>query len=219
MIIGRRYIGALLLLMVLAGVIGMLSASRALATTYYVSMAVNPGPEAGTNDMSCGWHGSCGATPTAGTALDWADPQDNNWGVWWRSWTSSTGGYHAAATGEASEDNSTYCYRVKVHVKDTPGTTLGYIRYTHTNDVVTGQFTINAGPILSPANTVREVGESVYPDKDVRCGSTGAHVHQYVVSGFTTNTGRYPGLLTPEADVSTNAIGNNQASKSFSYWY
>lgn len=73
----------------LGAVIGFTSAQRAHATTTYTSEIMG----GATNYMTCGWHGECDSTPTAGGALDWAP--NTNHAIYFRSWAYRASGSQA----------------------------------------------------------------------------------------------------------------------------
>lgn len=146
------------------------------ATVYQIKQ--HAGPEATTEDMTCGWHDECSSSGVGGkNGLDWSNADGDQ--VRWRS-KNYRSNSSLAQVGDADPEsfNSNVCYRIKVEVTDNDSNNRGYIKFSHTKspkssaplwgDSDGNQQWFWAGVTVGPANELD-------PDN---CPSSGAHVHQ-----------------------------------------
>jgi len=186
-------------------VFGFLSVQRAVATTYALELKVMGGATA---DMTCGWHGGCGSTPTAGTALDW-DNYGNN-AVYFRTFGHrDTGSESTMARGTVERAIGTTCATVYINIGSPAGGTYrGSIAYVHTLTSADGNsidIVFSTGSYWTTSNFGTNVATA--DEENVNCRTPdlwdGAHVHQYAawnysaVSGGYRNTGTYPNYVNP----------------------
>lgn len=202
-----RFAFAVAILSVVAFTAGLLMPSPAVAA---VSIDVDNHPGGNYDYMTCGWHGACGSTPTAGSGIDWRNFGTND--VWWRSrsYRSDT----SAAVGDIfpSSNNGT-CKSVKVDMKDIFGFAVGAIRYVHSESAVTGAKQING----SPGGTFQEIKVSKTASNELQACLdaklwTAAHNHQVDAGGFGWDFGNYDSAVNAGAQGDTTAVGMRQYS-------
>jgi hypothetical protein len=171
-------------------------------------LRVQPGTEAGTADLRCGWHSVCPTNP-GGLALDWVNEKtqyDGGRKVHFTSWASYSAAPPASPiTAQATfVDPSSSCRYVRVNVFRPNGASLGDLRYVHVGHVVRGVFSVNAGSSLQW--TLRQIGKTLhYSWEDLDCGTSGwsgSHLHQQQAPGTVyAKNGLYPNAPTTVDNV------------------
>lgn len=167
-------------LTVFAGLLaGALAPHAVTATPISVELRVYGG---GTSMLTCGWHGVCGGSPTAGNALDWDNGDEAN--VYWRSY-----GYRSDTTGDIAEGATSHyssgsgCNVIGVTVEDAFGFEKGLAEYVHTSAWLTGTFDVEGSTSWSWTESL--IGFSVTSEAG-GCSFGGSHVHQINGANYWT---------------------------------
>lgn len=176
------------LLMFLAAVlgltVGMLYQRPALADLTGYQLAVDMVPptlsDGSSPLLNCGWHGTCGTTPTVGTALDWEDGGTNYGNPWYfREFFYSSGTTNRrVATGAplVTVQDPNKCDVMTVWIIEYHSGALRAIpNYLHVNISDSTQFAINGGPWTVYQS--RHIGDTIN-DSGTMCTFTGSHVHE-----------------------------------------
>lgn len=200
-------------LLAIAFAVGAFMAQTAHATNY-LYLQMQGGTEAGTANVSCGWHTACTDPPTSGNALDWS--QGSGAGVYWDSYASYNSYSTIAGTATAAQNNGT-CKQVRVNVKRPDGTALGFVYYDHSDVYYTSTFNINAGASLT--STVRKVATTAYELQACRDALlwTGYHLHQYAGSPFGTHWTQFPYAPYTRSSVDVTSTSEYQQYVTFEY--
>ncbi len=192
-------------------VLGFASASPARAT-YGYGLYINPG--AYRNAMTCGWHGECGDTPTAGNALDWGNL--GNDGVYWRSWATADSGSGTIGYAYPQNSSSPACYITGANVYSLAWVWRGTVAYTHSSVSSTSGIYIN-GSWTGAFTASGPIATTVSSEKSADCPWSSAHLHQYSTSsGWYANTAVYPGYVNAGTGYDLNSFGNWQNRTSWS---
>lgn len=209
----RKLVATVLYASLAAGsfALGFGSSRQASATTYSLELRVMGGaasPEYTDpyDNMNCGWHGACGATPTPGWALDWKAYSGNHL-IYFRGFGyRNSGSLETLARGTVEEDTTQTCKMTWIHIASPVGGTYrGSVLYEHTDTSASGN-TIDIGFSTSGAWTGSNFGTTA-TDEKTNCKNqglwSGEHLHQRAYweadNGVTEdrNTATYPTYVNP----------------------
>jgi len=204
---------------VILGLASTLGPSRnASAITESLTLRVHPGPEARFATLTCSWHSVC-VPFSPGNALDWANGHQQyapNRPIYWRSWGYRSGGTGTIAYGRIVQNDTAFCYRVDVNVRDVFGFAKGFVRYTHSRTWTPGwDFGVTASPGWS--FTRNEIGFSVAAEKSASCPWTGQHLHQEAEPAYWS--ANWPNFGSTGATYDAEATASWQYQQSWNWNY
>ena len=197
----------------IGAVLGMMTAPSAQALTT-VSLEIHPAAD---TRLNCGWHGTCGQTPTSGVALDFKNNSSHS--IYWRSYGYIAGsGYFAKGTVANASAN---CYRTYVNISSPADVTYrGTAMYTHTRTDVAGSYFSIYGATYG-SWFAQYVGYTITGEDPDECPWDGEHLHQRGywenVSSSSRNTSTYPGYVNYGTVFPITNQGYWQDSATWSY--
>jgi hypothetical protein len=170
------------------------------------------------SNLNCGWHGACGATPTAGTALDWEDGGTNYGNPWYFrgvfAISNPNGAIIATGVPLVNQSGSDRCDIMTVWIVEKfSGALRAAPIYEHVN-IATNSAQFNISGTLFGTYLSRQIGTTI--DDTGGCIFYGSHVHEDDASvGGTATTSRHTSLYPTGAQCSNLNCGtfpNNNAS-------
>ena len=192
-----------------------------------ITVKIHGGPESGSPNITCGWHGECTSPPTGGNALDWSN--SGGWKVFFQSYAYYNGSPAPSNAGsfKAKQDNGV-CKKVTVDVFRYNGTALGPIFYSHSDVYSTFRWTMWVAPFPEStwwpdALTSRQIATTASSELTGTCVNrpnpfpppqylqplwTGAHLHQNAGSPWATNWGRFPNAPNTQNGFDVMSISN-----------